>query len=106
MSEQVSRVVRSQCAAECTYAKVLEKVLGLVVNVELATLGVLGKVESGNLRNVLILAFSLLLLKLEGDTTDGSTLDTLHQVGSVAGCEECTVSMRSSESLLRLSAEF
>lgn len=65
-----------------TYAKGLEKVLGVGVNVELTGLG-LGDVESGDLRNVLILALTLLLLKLEGDTADGTTLDALHQVGSV-----------------------
>lgn len=68
-----------------TYAKVLEEVLGLAIDVELAALGVLGEVESRDLRNVLILALTLLLLKLEGDTTDGTTLNSLHQVGGVAG---------------------
>jgi hypothetical protein len=68
-----------------TYAKVLEKVAGLSVDLELSRLGVLGKVESRDLRNVLILALTLLLLQLEGDTADGTTLDTLHQVGGVAG---------------------
>lgn len=66
-----------------TYAKVLEEVLGLAVDVELAALGVLGEVESGNLGNVLILALTLLLLKLEGDTADGTTLNTLHEMGGV-----------------------
>lgn len=65
-----------------TYAHGLEKVLGVGVNVKLAGLG-LGDVESRDLRNVLILALTLLLLKLEGDTADGTTLDALHQVGSV-----------------------
>jgi hypothetical protein len=62
---------------------VLEEILGLGVDVELARLGVLGEVESGDLRNVLILALTLLLLKLEGDTADRSTLDTLHKMGGV-----------------------
>jgi hypothetical protein len=66
-----------------TYAKVLEQVLGLGVDIELARLGVLGEVESGDLRNVLILALTLLLLKLEGDTADRSTLNTLHKMGGV-----------------------
>lgn len=66
-----------------TYAKVLEKVLGLGIDLELAGLGVLGEVESRDLRNVLVLALTLLLLKLEGDTTDGSSLNSLHQVGGV-----------------------
>lgn len=60
----------------------LEQVLGLVVDIQLASLG---EVKSRDLRNELILALTLLLLKLEGDTTDGSTLNTLHQVGGVAG---------------------
>lgn len=68
-----------------TYAEVLEEVLGLGVDVELTALGVLGEVESGDLGNVLILALTLLLLQLEGDTADGATLDTLHQVSGVAG---------------------
>ena len=65
-----------------TYAHGLEKVLGVGINVELAGLG-LGNIQSGDLRNVLILALTLLLLKLEGDTADGATLNTLHQVGGV-----------------------
>jgi hypothetical protein len=63
-------------------AKVLEQVLGLGVNLELASLG---EVEGGNLGDVLILALTLLFLELEGDTADGATLNALHQVGCVAG---------------------
>lgn len=63
----------------------LEQVLGLAVDVKLAGLGVLGEVQGRDLRDVLVLALTLLLLKLEGDTADGTTLDTLHQVGGVAG---------------------
>lgn len=65
-----------------TYAHRLEQILGLVVDVQLAGLG-LGDVESGDLGDVLVLALTLLLLELEGDTADGATLDTLHQVGGV-----------------------
>lgn len=68
-----------------TYAHGLEKVLGLLVDVELAALAVLGEVESGDLGDVLVLALALLLLKLEGDTADGTTLNALHQVSGVAG---------------------
>lgn len=68
-----------------TYAEVLKEVLGLGIDIELAALGVLGEVESGDLGNVLILALTLLLLKLEGDTADGATLNALHQMGGVAG---------------------
>ena len=68
-----------------TYGEVLQQVLGLDIDVELAALGVLGEVEGGDLGDVLILALTLLLLELEGDTADGSSLDTLDQVGGVAG---------------------
>lgn len=68
-----------------TYAKSLEEVLGLGVDVELAALRVLGEVERGDLGDVLVLALTLLLLELEGDTADGTTLDTLHKMGRVAG---------------------
>lgn len=66
-----------------TYAHGLEQVLGVGINVELAGLG-LGNIQSRDLRDVLILALTLLLLELEGDTADGATLNTLHQVGGVA----------------------
>jgi hypothetical protein len=42
-------------------------------------------VEGRELGDVVVLALALLLLELEGDTTDGSTLDTLHQVGGETG---------------------
>jgi hypothetical protein len=54
--------------------------LGVRVDLE----WVRGGVESGDLRDVLILALTLLLLELEGDTTDGALLDTLHQVSGEA----------------------
>ena len=63
----------------------LEQVLGLGVDLELAGLVLLREVESGDLGDVLVLALTLLLLKLEGDTADGTTLDTLHQMGGVTG---------------------
>ena len=66
-----------------TYAEGLEEVLGLLVDIESTRLGVLGEVESGDLGDVLVLALTLLFLELEGDTADGTTLDTLHQVGGV-----------------------
>ena len=68
-----------------TYAHGLEKVLGLLVDVEHAALAVLGEVESRDLGDVLVLALTLLLLELEGDTADGTTLNALHQVSGVAG---------------------
>jgi len=64
---------------------VLEQVLGLSIDIELAALRVLSEVQGRNLGDVLILALTLLLLELEGDTTDGSTLDALHEMGGVAG---------------------
>lgn len=63
----------------------LEQVLGLDIDVQLAVLRVLGEVEGGDLGDVLVLALTLLLLQLEGDAADGATLNALHQVGSVAG---------------------
>lgn len=65
-------------------AEVLEQVLGLLVDVELAGLG-LGKVERRDLGHVLVLALTLLLLELEGDTSYGPALDALHEMGGVAG---------------------
>jgi hypothetical protein len=47
------------------------------------------EVESRDLGNVLVLALTLLLLELEGDTADGTTLDALHQVSGVAGNLRC-----------------
>lgn len=70
--------------AQNTYTKGLEEILCLDIDLELSALGA-GNIESRNLWNVLILTFSLLFLELEGDTTDGSTLNTLHQVGGVTG---------------------
>jgi len=53
----------------------LEQVLGLGVRR-------IGREEEGrDLGDVVVLALTLLLLKLEGDAADGTTLDTLHQVG-------------------------
>lgn len=63
---------------EVTYAHGLEEVLGLLVDVERARIAVLGKVESGDLRDVLVLSLTLLFLELEGNTTNGTALDTLH----------------------------
>lgn len=68
-----------------TYAKVLEQSLGVLVDLKLARLGGLGEVKSGHLGDVLVLALTLLLLELEGDTADGTLLNTLHQVGGVTG---------------------
>ena len=64
------------------YSEGLEEILGVLVDLELAGLG-LGDVESGDLWNVLVLALTLLLLKLEGDTADWATLNALHQMGGV-----------------------
>lgn len=67
-----------------TYAQALEEVLGVGVDIQLAGLG-LANIQSRDLRDVLVLALTLLFLELEGDTADGTTLDTLHQVRSVTG---------------------
>lgn len=62
-----------------------QEVLGLGVDVELAGLGILSEVEGGDFGDVLILALTFLFLELEGDTADRSSLNSLHQVGGVAG---------------------
>ncbi len=54
----------------------------LGVGVDLQRVG--SGVESRDLRDVVVLALTLLLLQLEGDTTDGTALDTLHQMGREA----------------------
>lgn len=60
----------------------LNQVSGLRVNLQLAVS--VRQVQSGNLRNVLVLSFTLLFLQLERDTSDWALLDSLHQVGGVA----------------------
>jgi hypothetical protein len=67
-----------------TYTKALEEILCLGIDLELASL-VLREVESRNFGHVLILSLTLLFLKLEGDTTDRTPLDTLHQMCGVTG---------------------
>ena len=68
-----------------TYTHALQQVLGLLVHVQHARLRVLGEVERRHLWHELILPLTLLFLQSEGDTADGATLDTLHQVGGVTG---------------------
>ena len=62
-------------------AKRLDHLRGLLVDVQ-NTLSV-NQVQSGNIWNVLVLSLSLLLLKLERDTSNWTLLDSLHQMGSV-----------------------
>ena len=54
--------------------------LGIGVDLEAGGRGV----ERGDLRDVVVLALTLLLLQLERDTTDGPALDALHQMGGEA----------------------
>jgi hypothetical protein len=68
-----------------TYSEVLQEILGLGIDVQLTALSVDSEVKGRDLGNVLILALSLLFLELEGDTTDRTALDTLHQMGRVPG---------------------
>lgn len=67
-----------------TYTKALEKILCLSINIKLSALGVLGEVEGGDFGYVLIFSLTFLFLKFERDTTDGTPLDTLHQMGSIS----------------------
>ena len=63
----------------------LEEILGFGINLQLAAFVVLGEVEGRDLGDELILTLTLLFLQLEGDTADGSSLNTLHQMGGVSG---------------------
>jgi hypothetical protein len=80
----LSELIQNQQEWQRTYTEALEKVLGLGIDLEGSTLG-LGDVESRDFGDVLVLSLSLLFLELEGDTTDGTTLNALHQVSSVTG---------------------
>lgn len=53
----------------------VEHLLGVRVNLDLAD------IDDGLLGNVVVLLLALLFLELVGDTTDGSALNALHQVG-------------------------
>jgi hypothetical protein len=53
--------------------------LGLGVN-----LNTIARVKSRDLGNVVVLALTLLFLELEGDTTNGAALNSLHQVSGEA----------------------
>ena len=55
--------------------------LGFGINLETSHTGV----ECRHLGDVVVLPLTLLLLELEGDTTDGTLLNTLHQVSGEAG---------------------
>ena len=55
--------------------------LGFGINLETSHTGV----ECRHLGDVVVLPLTLFLLQLEGDTTDGALLDTLHQVGRETG---------------------
>jgi len=63
----------------------LQQILGILVDIKLTALAVLGEVEGRDFRNILILSLSLFFLKLERDTSDWATLDTLHEMGGVSG---------------------
>lgn len=76
------RLCSAQEYVKETYAEALEEILGITIDIKLTRLG-LGNIQSRDLGDILILALTLLLLKLEGDTADGTTLDTLHQMGGV-----------------------
>jgi hypothetical protein len=65
-----------------TYTKALEEILCLGVDLELSGFA-LGEVEGRNFGDVLIFSLTLFFLELEGDTTDGTTLNTLHQMRSI-----------------------
>ena len=53
----------------------LQEFLGLGINFDARS------VQSRSFGNVVVTTFTFFFLQLEGDTTDGTTRDTLHQVG-------------------------
>jgi hypothetical protein len=59
----------------------MEQLLGVRVDFKACN----GGVEGGDLWDVVVLAFALLLLELERDATDGAALDALHEMGCEAG---------------------
>lgn len=65
-------------------AQRLDQVGGFSVNFQL-TVGGVRQVQSRDFGDVLILSFSFFFLQLEGDTSDGTLLNSLHQVGGVTG---------------------
>jgi hypothetical protein len=66
-----------------TYTKTLEEILCIGINLEGSGLA-LAEVKGRDFGNILILSLTLLFLEFEGDTTDGTTLNTLHQMGGVS----------------------
>lgn len=64
--------------------KALEEILCIGIDFELSGLG-LAEVEGRNFGDVLIFSLTLLFLELEGNTTNRTTLNTLHQMGSITG---------------------
>jgi hypothetical protein len=65
-----------------TYTKALEEIFCLSINIQSSALS-LREIEGRNFRDVLILSLSLFFLELEGDTTDGTPLNALHQMSCV-----------------------
>jgi hypothetical protein len=80
----LSELIQNQQEWQRTYTKALEELLCLGIDFESSAL-VLGDVEGRDFGNVLILSFSLFFLELEGDTTDRTALNALHQMSSVTG---------------------
>lgn len=62
----------------------LDQVGGFRVDFQLAVVGV-RQVQSRNFGDVLVLSFSFFFLQLERDASDGTLLNSLHQVGGVTG---------------------
>jgi hypothetical protein len=62
-------------------AQRLDQVSRLLIKLQLALS--VGQVQSGNFWDVLVLSLTLLLLQLEGNTSNWTLLDSLHQVGGV-----------------------
>jgi hypothetical protein len=66
-----------------TYTHTLQQILSLLIHIQRAALRILTEIQRRNLRHILIFPLALLLLKLKRDTSNGATLNPLHQVGRV-----------------------
>lgn len=76
------------------YAQPLEQIPSLLIDLQFSIFSGMGQIQGGDFRNVLILALALLFLKLEGDTTHGTTLDTPYSVRRQVNTSRPYVSIR------------
>jgi len=64
---------------QTTISQILQQIPSLVTNHQI------GLIQSTNLRHKVQPSFPLLLLKLQGDTSNGSVRDSAHKMGGESG---------------------